>query len=289
MKEYCESNTAKAKDLSSKHNLSGLSKREVYKWVCSDKPGKMRLISKEDISIDADYQRDANGDKVLSIARSWSWVACGAIIVGQRDGKLWAIDGQHRVLAAMKRDDITTLPCLVFNTTGQREEAKGFLDVNGNRKPIGAIAKFRASVVAGDETAIYVKHIIEKHSITITGSGGGSPGQIKCVALCMRMASIDRERFVRAFSFTVKLCSEAMFIHERILAAINYIDTHCENGLDDKRLSSRLMDAGPGRLLEGANRASSYFAQGGTAIWAQGFLDVINKGISNRFEFIGKE
>lgn len=272
-----------AKDTTSKV-LNGTSKIDAYKWVCVDKPGKFAMIPKGDILIDEDYQRDANGGKILSLARSWSWIACGAIIIGKRDGKFWAIDGQHRLLAAMKRDDIKEMPCIVFPTNSQREEAQGFLDGNGNRRPVGAVAKFHAMVVAGDETAIYVKGALDRYKINLQSNWSGMPGNMKCIAAALRMATVNRERFERVFSFMVKLCQNSMFIHEKLLLALDHIDGHCGDGLSDKRLSARIIDAGPGRLIEGINRASAYFAKGGSKIWAQGVLDVINKGLSNRFE-----
>lgn len=263
---------------------SSVSKVERYGWVSVDEPGKMVYIDKTKINIDPDYQRTAMVSKILAMASSWSWIACGAIVVGERDGKLWAIDGQHRVLAALRRSDIKELPCLLFSTKSQKSEARGFYNANALRKSVGAIDKFRALSVAGDETAIYVNEVFEKHGITINPCGSIGPNQIKCVAICIKLASENRENFEAVFSFVCELCKDVMPIPRDLILAINYIHNHCGDGLLNKRLTSRMIDAGPGALLEGTARAAGYFAKGGEKVFAQGVLDVVNKGLQYKFE-----
>ena len=100
-------------------------KIDRYKWTVKDETGEIRQLNKSVLKVDHEYQRNASERKVLALANSWSWVACGAIVVGQRDSTYWVIDGQHRVLAARRRADIEMLPCLIFQSDGVASEARG--------------------------------------------------------------------------------------------------------------------------------------------------------------------
>lgn len=86
-----------------------VTKVERFGWTIKDAPGVMTLLDKKVLQIHQDYQRQAIVSKIRAITATWSWVACGAIIVGKRCGEYWVIDGQHRVLAARQRADITAL------------------------------------------------------------------------------------------------------------------------------------------------------------------------------------
>jgi hypothetical protein len=95
----------------------GTDKVARYGWTVTDEPGVLRMLHKDHLLVPAEYQRDANEDKVRKIASEWSWLSFGAVIVGHRGGKYYTIDGQHRVLAAKRRSDVGEVPCVVFKTT----------------------------------------------------------------------------------------------------------------------------------------------------------------------------
>ena len=258
---------------------------KLYKWELVDEPGELMMVEKWKLHVDTDYQREGNGAKILEIASKWSWLAFGALIVARREGKLWVVDGQHRMLAAMKRSDIKTLPCVVFRSKGQSREARGFYDSNSNRKPVSAISKFRALVVAGDETALFVKGILDERGI-IVGKESDHPHVLRCIHRAQVLARIDKDAFTEVLDFIVKLCGNTTGIHEQLLGGIYYMHKNCGAGLRDSRLKDRLLTVGVLRLVESATRAAAYFAKGGPKVWAQGFLDAVNKGLreTTRYE-----
>ena len=99
----------------------GLDKVQRYGWVTAHAQGRFEMINKRLLNVNTEiYQREASKTKVLELASNWSWIACGALIVADRDGVYWVADGQHRKLAADKRSDIKELPCMVF-TVATRE------------------------------------------------------------------------------------------------------------------------------------------------------------------------
>jgi hypothetical protein len=88
------------------------SKVERYGWKLVDKFGESMQIHKDKLLIDESYQRSATQAKVRNIANKWSWIACGSLIVGSRDGQYYLIDGGHRVMAARLREVIGNFPAL---------------------------------------------------------------------------------------------------------------------------------------------------------------------------------
>ena len=279
--------SASIKDTSEK-TVAGKDKATQYNWIIQDEPGELMMLNKKVINIDPEYQRSAKADKILEIAGNWSWVACGAIIIGKRDRKYWAIDGQHRVIAAMKNSKIQELPCIVFNSTSQITEANGFLRSNRNRKPITGFDAFQAMITAQDENALFVKRQLNKENITLT-SHITKCGQISCIGLCLRLSTINRNNFVLILSFTNKLCDGVIGITDKMLLGMAYVHNHVEEGLNNKKLINRLINAGALKTMEGIHRAASYYAAGGGKVFAQGILDTANRGLKNQFRFIGDE
>lgn len=256
-------------------------KEQRYGWEIIDTPGHLKMISKHDLLVDYDYQRESTETKIKDIARNWSWVGCGAICVARRGSVFYVIDGQHRVAAAKRRSDINELPCVVFDVSSKKQEAVGFLLANANRKPVTAIGKYKAQIVSGDSTAIFVSSLLSSLGIDITDNHDAHKAT-KSIRLCYKLASIDRECFSDVMTFIARLC-EKCFIRERIIDGIYYLHTH---GLDitDGKVKKRILAVGPERLLSGAGKASALFSKGGAKIWAQGMLVEINKGSRTPYE-----
>jgi len=259
-------------------------KVSAYKWVCVDKPGSLLSIDKQVLKIDDSYQRDLNHAKTLELASQWSWVACGALIVALRGNDFWVVDGQHRLAAALKRSDISELPCIVFETTGVKEEAIGFLRSNTNRRPIGAIARHRAAIASDDALAKLVQAEITAAGLEVASCAHRAP-QIKCITMCTTFARQNFPAFREALhmSASISVAAGAM-VSERLLSGLFYIATTIPGGFGDKRLQRRLMDVGLQRLLDGAARAAAFYVRGGPKVFADGMMQEINKGLRDRFE-----
>jgi len=132
-------------------NNGKLDKIDRYKWSREiGAEGEFHRIHKSDLNIDESFQRRVSEQHAKEIAKKWSWAACGALIVAKTDIGLVVVDGQHRLKAAMKRSDITTLPCMVFQNI---DNASTFLRINERRKAISITQKFKAYLAAGDVIA----------------------------------------------------------------------------------------------------------------------------------------
>lgn len=260
-----------------------VSKIERYGWILRDLPGVFMEIDKNELNIDYSYQReDINHYKILEIARAWSWVGCGAILVAARpDGTWFVFDGQHRVLAARKRADVSAMPCMVYECESIQQEAAAFLISNDGRKPVTALGKFKCLVKAEDETAMFVGEAISSHNLEITKTAT-RPGQIKCVKRCQVMCALDRDAFEKSLSVAVDLCSHECAINDDLLNGI--FACHRKYGLlNDKRFVRRLLDVGASSLLDSIRKTKGFRGTGGDQTVREGVLIAVNKGLRHKF------
>lgn len=265
------------------HTAKGVDKLTRYGWSVKDQPGELRMLHKDVLVVDMTYQRDVTAAKVTAITGAWSYMACGALVVAERNGTFYVIDGGNRLAAAKRRSDIKHLPCVVFQTAGAKEEARGFLDVNTGRKPVNAVVKHKALLAAGDETALFVQKLCERNGL-VPQYTAQAPGTIRCVSWLVTRAREDREALARVLELAAELSArDAVPVAEKLLDGLWHVHKKCGAGLDDKRLRARIREKTATELVEGANRAAAYYAHGGGAVWAEGMLNVINKGLQRKF------
>lgn len=274
--------------LSQTHVHSGtISKVDRYSWQIKDCPGILAMMPKSALQIDPEYQREVNKTKVMNIVRRWSWIACGTIAVARRDGgALYVIDGQHRVAAAMLRVDIKELPCIIFETAEMREEARGFLDANTFRKPLTAFNRFKALLADKDEAALFVNDLIEESG---RGLWDGKKNTVRCLTRLLSHAQNNREALTRLWGMIDEICGENP-IHNRLLDALIHIEVRLPDGesLVKARWKNRLIAIGYDELISGINKASVFYENGGSRVYAQGVLATLNKGLQKKLALKGR-
>ena len=258
-------------------------KVQRYNWVTKGAPGDFQWIDKTIIQVDPSYQRsDVSKQKISVITQSWSWIACGVITIANRNGTFWAIDGQHRVLASLRRSDISKLPCIVFETTGSEQEARGFLEVNTSRRPVTAKQKHKAMVTAGDVDATYVQEQLSKLGLSST-KDDTSAGYFNSFAWAMKTVAESRETFKAVIELAAEICHrDDEPIPQVLLYGFTYLHCHHAGGITEKRICERIRLKGPLKLKMAAKRSALLAAAGGAKVWARGILDEINKGLSNK-------
>lgn len=268
---------------------ANLTKIDRYKWVVKDGPGVLMMIDKRDLRVNPEYQRSLAEHKVREMSASWSWLACSAITVGMRGGVCWVIDGQHRVVAAMRRADIVELPCVVFELENIQDEAQGFLDINSLRKPMTSVDRLRASAVAGDEAAKQFELLCRRLGLALTANGN-APGSIKAAGWGMHRMAEDPITTTIVMELAADLSAvDHIMVQEKLLGGLWYLHKNCEVGLTDIKLRQRIKMRGARSLIEEANKASAFYSKGGDKVWAIGMLNGINKGLQRRFKMRGDE
>ena len=248
-----------------------------YGWAKQDAIGVPFLAQKADLHVDETYQRSIISEpKVLQMAQAWSWISCGSLIVAERDGIMRLIDGQHRWAAAMRRSDVTELPCLVFKTESAEDEAMAFFQANCNRTNVTPFDKLRALLAANDILAIDAVHLMAKCGYK--PSAGEGPNTLRCVAMFIGMMKSDRQLLQKVWPLVAEL-HEGQAIRARVLNALVYISKHGTDDVTAKVWRERVLQAGLDAISGSIDRKYSEYSQGGAKVFALGALEVINRGI----------
>ncbi|NCC85468.1 MAG: hypothetical protein EOM03_15270 [Clostridia bacterium] len=226
-----------------------------YKWNTeTGELGYDAMVGKWDINIDTSYQRNISDSRISTIAKSWQWEAFGRLLVGKReDGRLFIIDGQHRLLAARRRSDVANLPCVVFHSKGSDHEANVFLVTNTARGPMTTLQRFKALLIIGDPIAIAIKDTAEALGLTIPEKSGGSKRQMgkdrnlnciealmaawktnpqdaeRCLVLCQEISNgyaITKDMFSGIFHLNQKMkkVGDSIFNYKEKLKASGYVE-----------------------------------------------------------------
>lgn len=142
------------------------------------------------LSIDGAYQRSTDNESsrrlINSIAVRFDWRLCAPLVVSKRgDDTLTIIDGQHRWMAASRRDDIPQLPCCVFRYDSTEEEARMFILANRARKQMNRLDDYFAALAAADEDALEIQQLVMDAGLRVsrnTSSTAWQPGEIAFTA-----------------------------------------------------------------------------------------------------------
>lgn len=260
---------------------SGKSKVDRYGWTLQDKIGQLEWIDKGRLYVDHTYQRDnINDHRVLEIAQAWSWIACAILVVARRiDGSLWVVDGQHRKLAADRREDIRQLPCIIFDVADIKEEAQGYLRNNTLKSPIKTLDRFKALIVTGDPAATEISRLISDAGYKLTNAGT-STMTCNCPATLMRCLNNNRVAFLSVWPLIIKVHDRSK-LSDRLVQAIVYLEAYllkvqCGQSLLDRHNSDRLAELGLASLEREMQKASSYYSKGGARVWADGIANALN-------------
>lgn len=250
-----------------------------------DDEGQLAWIDKQLLRVDPEYQRTeaVSAKRVLSIANTWSWEACGTLTVSLRDdGHYYIIDGQHRWLAAMKRSIVAALPCIVFSNTGVSKEAESFVWSNTNRGHVREIDKFKAELKAGDKTAVAVMQAIENSGYRITTAASSSHA-VACLKLLKASYNTSPSRFIRIWELLVEVHNGEP-ISTNVFAGCFYLEGVLEKqgkSITTRTYRESLTRAGADGLKRAIDKTRAFEGRGGAKVCAQGVANLLNKGRAN--------
>ncbi len=257
-----------------------LTKADRYNWRQIAHEGRFERIDKHLLHVDAaTYQRPLKASRVNRIAANWCWRACLCLGVARRsDGTFWVFDGQHRLMAAMKREEITHLPCLVFDVDEISSEAKAFDDTNNVRGPMRNIERFRARLVAKDKMALDTAALIELAGYEIAmGSGRGT---LCCIKAIEQELAKDRDTAHVAL-MTCADIYDGKSIHGDVFRGIAYMHGLLKREGDRitrPDIVRKLKAAGPDEIMRSVNNARIYRGKSGERVFADGIAQLLNKG-----------
>src|SRR5262245_38445523 len=134
------------------------------------------------ISVDHEFQRDLRSYWVRKLVKDFDPDKFGSLTVSRRgDGSIVALDGQHRLAAALEAlgpDQL--IPCLVYGELSKQEEASIFMGEN-TRLGVSAIETYRAALTAEESWAVAIHKLLEG-PVGYRIAPGGSGPLLQCVA-----------------------------------------------------------------------------------------------------------
>lgn len=144
---------------------------------------KMTIEMVEPGAVRADeYQRVLKLARVSRMAKSFNPLQFVMPVVGRRsDGSLYAIDGQHRLAAAVVAQ-VPMVPVLVIEGTKPEIEAWMFARQN-ERVAVGQSQRLLSEAMSGDKDAAAVIDAIATAGIRPSRSGGATEGFVACASV----------------------------------------------------------------------------------------------------------
>jgi hypothetical protein len=255
-------------------------KTERYGWKTIDEPGELQWLDKTTLSVAHElYQRSVdNPAKVDKIASEWSWMACGVLIVALRqNGTLYVVDGQNRLVAALKRSDIRSLPCLLFAVDTPAAEASAFSRINRNRKLLSRTDLFRSDVVAGHPESVRLRDLLDRYGYVV-----GNPGTKRaaaCVDALLGAMRNDESALRSVLDIYDKQLDGGRMLAQMVDGLMYLHNSGVD--LDDKRLRKRLADVGYDELISSIRKTSEFRGKGTKEAFAEGIQLAVNKGLRN--------
>jgi hypothetical protein len=274
------------KAIDAAHHITGAPLHEVFDWVPLGPQGKFEWLPKDRLEIDYEYQRDKiSVERVLRIARLFSWQAFGTLIVSRRpDQRLVVVEGQHRKLAADKRADVSLLPCMVFEFAAVADEAAAFVQINTDRGPVPTYHKYRALLKQGDATAVTVERLIQLLGYKVT-KAANHDFTIGCVGSLLSAFNSDERAAETALRVAVEVCGGKP-VHNHLFAGLFYVERHMRHyrvgSLAEPKHSGKLARSGQDVVMRDIHAAVAYRRKGGAKIYAEAIIDHLNRGRSHQ-------
>ena len=132
----------------------------------------------------ADYQRGLKSKWVDEIAKNFSEPKANIPKVSFRDNKYYVFDGQHTIAARKKLNNGNDLDvyCEVYSGLSLEREAELYNSFNTNRKPLTALDKAKAALMAGDPETVDLVNIVKETGYDIKWVGGlDGSGKFTCI------------------------------------------------------------------------------------------------------------
>lgn len=246
------------------------------------------MIDKNDLNIDGTYQREQVSDeKLRSIAREWDWKLLGTLAVIRRgDGSLWVYDGGHRTRASFLRDDIQFLPCMVFDVSDEKEEAKAFVGTNTMTSNVSAFHRHRASVKAGEPYSLAVQAMVEKYGY-IPSNCANKSGNFAAINTLRTLIIQDAEMAERVFEACTRIAGDGAPISGEVIDAIYTCQVKLVGKADILANGhlERLIKEGLTGIEAAIRREKHIVGKGGAVVASKAVLDILNKGKQRRLTF----
>jgi hypothetical protein len=242
--------------------------------------GSAEVLRIADLNVDPEYQRALRHEFVNYLARRWDIVKAGPILVSERDdGKLWVVDGQHRMMAALQAGEGEIFAHVIRGRT-RAQEAEMRLARN-DRKSDSIQEKFTTRLVMGDQKAHKIVEILHQHGTHLNLSSPNTSSGINAIAAVEAIFDVDSTGV--ALGRTLNFLAEAFPAEQRpdgsmtatitpvtasanmLKAVVWFLDRHVDSHeVPWTEMVRKVATVGPGDIRR---KAVSHQSANGGAMW----------------------
>lgn len=231
-----------------------------------------------DIRVSDQAQRELRAGKAAKIAADFDPDRLTPPIVSRRsDGRLFVIDGQHRIEAMRLIGwGDQNIECFVHDGLTEREEADLFLWHN-DRTAVSALDKFLVGVTANRSDECVINQIV--HDAGLHVSASCSSRSIQAVGALRKTYANGGDVLAR----TLRIASDAYGdegLHADVIEGVGLLVARHNGAMDDERAVARLSTArgGIGTLRTKANRLRAELGATRGQCIAGAATEIINAG-----------
>jgi len=249
----------------------------TFGWAKLGPKGVFMEVDKNLIDIDWRYQRKPSERQVQKIVEQFSWAGFGTASLATRPtGRFCAYDAGTRLRAADYRNDILTIPSMVFTFSTLKEEVEAFEFMN-TRRAMSAIVKFNAAVHTGTPVAVITQELLDAHGKT----AGTEKGQIRCIQQLLTAMKTDAACLKRLFPLMLQISGKTQ-LQARVVSTLMFIEHHAVGAsLTDPRWAERVIALGSNGIIESCKKADLAYAKGGEKAWVFTVMGRLNKGVKD--------
>lgn len=172
---------------------------------------ELRQVPLAAIKVDHEYQRDVSSNWIHEHL-PFDPRKAGAVVLSDRTGGPFCIDGQHR-LALARESGLSHINAYVIDGLAKADEARLFVQYQRERRNLTSFALFRAEQVAGDPETLAMIRVVNVAGFRLAKSAGP-----------LHITAIDAIRYIHRYggddllARTLELVKRLWFEEEKALS-----------------------------------------------------------------------
>lgn len=169
---------------------------------------ELRMVPVDQIHRDPDYQRPVS-QVWLSLHKPFNAEQAGTVNLSQRGGRIWCVDGSHRVALA-DACDVKDIRAFVISGMTKQQEAMLFVKLQRERRSLSAWDLYHAEMAGGEPQTLDMVDALHRAGFRIEQKTAGDPRVI---------TAIDSVRFVyrmggaALIADTLRLITDSMWLN----------------------------------------------------------------------------
>jgi len=204
----------------------------------------------------------------------------------RENGDYYIIDGQNRVLAALKSGGFDLIRCEVHNGLTVREEAEMFSRLNTSRKRVSAHDIFKSGIAAENKDVVFIEGVIKEVGLILVPPKAKNNHEIGVIEPLTEMAKSHKSKeFMGIMQLIGDLSKDGPATRE-LVVGIRYLADNLTEPLIGGRAETRIRKLGYGKLLERQKKfLRDNAVKNGSRALGLGLLYAMNFGVATDIKF----